>query len=50
MRITREDYQIYLKYLHKYNIVEGIIAIFIDKHKEDVEKAFKGTNIRAIEL
>ena len=50
MKITREDYQVYLKYLHRYNIVEGPTAIFIDKHKEDIEKAFKGTNIKSIEL
>lgn len=50
MRITREDYKIYLKYLHRYNIVEGPIAIFIDKNREDIDKAFKGTNIKAIEL
>ena len=50
MRITREDYKVYLKYLHRENKVEGPIAIFIDKNREDIDKAFIGTNIKAVEI
>lgn len=50
MRITREDYKIYLKYLHRENKVEGPIANFIHQNMEDIDKAFKGTNIKALEL
>lgn len=50
MRITREDYKAYLKELHRYGLVEGPTNIFIQKNESDVHKAFKGTNIEAIEL
>ena len=50
MRITREDYKAYLKELHRYGLVEGLTNIFIQKNEEDISKAFKGTNIKSIEL
>lgn len=50
MRITREDYKAYLKELHKYGLVEGPTNIFIQKNEDDISKAFKGTNINAIEI
>ena len=50
MRITREDYKVYLKYLHRENKVEGPIANFIHQNREDIDKAFKGTNISVVEF
>lgn len=50
MKITREDYKVYLKYLHRENKVEGPIATFIHENRGDIDKAFKGTNIKSIEI
>jgi len=50
MRITREDYKAYLKEFHRYGVVEGLTNIFIQRHEGDISKAFKETNIKAIEL
>ena len=50
MRITIENYKAYLKEIHRYGLVEGPTNIFIQKNEDDISKAFKGTNIKAIEL
>ncbi len=50
MRITRENYKAYLKELHRYGFVEGLTNIFIHKNKDDIDKAFKGTNIKSVEI
>lgn len=51
MRITREEYKEYLRRKHgKQPNNLTIFTTFMDNHIVDIDKAFKGTNIKAIEL
>lgn len=48
--ITRDMYKAYLKELHRYGMVEGYTNYFIHTNIQDIEKAFKGTNIKSITI
>lgn len=52
MIITREEYREYLrrKRGNQPNTNLTIFTTFMDNHIEDIVKAFKGTNIKSIEL
>lgn len=52
MKITREDYKAYLRRKRgkEPNTNLTIFTTFMDNNIEDIDKAFKGTNIKSIEL
>jgi len=52
MRITREDYQAFLKQMRRYGHISNPtkIDIAIVNYNKDVHQAFIGTNIKVIEL
>ena len=52
MRITREDYQAYLKEIRIYGNIGNLTELgkAIRDNLDDLKKAFIGTNIKAIEL
>lgn len=52
MKITREDYQAYLRHIRRYGFVGNFTELgkaIIDNH-EDLKKAFIGTNIKSVEI
>ena len=52
MRITREEYKEYLRRKRGKSPNDSltIFTTFMDNHIEDINKAFKGTNIKTIEI
>lgn len=52
MRITRENYKLFLKEIHRVGriINPTEIDMAIANNNQDIDKAFKCTNIKAIEL
>jgi len=52
MRITREEYQEYLKIKHgkRGATLNPIKKLLIDRNQADLKQAFIGTNINAIEI
>ena len=52
MRITREDYQAYLKEIRRYGNIGNPTELgkAIQDNSDDLRQAFIGTNIKAVEI
>ena len=52
MRITREDYQAYLREIRWHGNIGNLTELCkaIQDNSDDLKKAFIGTNIKAIEI
>lgn len=52
MKITREDYQSYLREIRRYGKVGNLTELgkAIQDNNEDLKKAFIGTNLKSVEI